>query len=197
MNRRYLWLSILGLVIAAILAFFLEDVIRRDVITPLAYLVWALRLIYSAIPQLLMWILLLAGMVLIAISSLVHWFTTGGRYEEPSLPTRGPVEVLADWIRNSRQGLYYKWVIANRLGKLAHELFLNRDDREISIRGRKSSSEDVRRYLKAGLDESFVDYPAPALPFVRRQPTPFDLDIKDTVEYLEAHMEAASENKLS
>ena len=49
--------------------------------------------------------------------------------------------------------------------------------------------ESVQHYLKAGLDESFVDYPLPPLPLMRRQATPFDLDVEQAIEYLESQME--------
>ncbi len=46
----------------------------------------------------------------------------------------------------------------------------------------------MQRYLKAGLDKSFVDYPLPALPFMRRKATPFDLNMDEAVEFLESRI---------
>src|SRR5512140_666370 len=98
MMRRRLMLAAAGLVIAIILAFFLQDVIQRTVITPLAYLWWVLNLFYAAIPQLLLWIVLLAGLVLFASTSLLNWYSGSRKYVEPPKPPLGPVETLAGWI---------------------------------------------------------------------------------------------------
>ena len=201
-SRRNLLITA-GLLVVSILAFFLQDVIHRVVIIPLAYVWWVLRLTYAEVPQLFLWILLLAVLVFIIATSLMKWVSVGRDFEEPSKPTHGSVEVLTGWILNSREGNYYKWMIANRLGKLGGEV----DDRlegrghltgteELDGRGRLPS-EAVQRYLKAGLDESFVDYPLPSLPFMRRKATPFDLDVKLAVEFLESQMEARSGKKHS
>ena len=179
MNRRRLLLAAAGLVVAVILAFFLQDVIRRIVITPLAYLWWVLNLFYAAIPQLLLWIVLLAGLVLIASISLLNWYSGSRRYVEPPKPALGPVESLSGWISKTGEGNYYKWMIANRLAKLKREM-----DIRLGNRGRVPPQE-LQTYLQAGLEKSFVDFPLPALPFMRRQPTPFDLDVNEAVEYLE------------
>ena len=196
MKRRWLLPLAGGLVIAGILAFFLQDVIRRDVVTPLAYLLWALELVYSIIPQIVLWILLVVGMFLITLSSLANLLPAGRRFEQSARPPKGPLESLAVGIANTREGLYYKWVIANRLGRLEREISGSRADqlRSDGIGGvetaKKSAPAAVRSYLNAGLNESFVDYPAPALPFRRRTPTPFDLDVGEAVEYLESKVEA-------
>jgi hypothetical protein len=190
-----------GLLVVLILAFFLQDVIDRVVVTPLAYLWWAIKLIYAELPQLYLWILLLAGLVFILIASLTKWVSISQKFEENSKPSRGPVEVLGGWIMNSREGNYYKWRIANRLGKLGCEV-----DERLEGRGHLTGTEDldgrgrlpseaVQRYLRAGLDESFVDYPRSPLPFMRRKTTPFDLDIDEAVEFLESQMEARSGKK--
>jgi hypothetical protein len=89
------------------------------------------------------------------------------------------VESLSGWISKTGEGNYYKWMIANRLAKLKREM-----DIRLGNRGRVPPQE-LQTYLQAGLEKSFVDFPLPALPFMRRQPTPFDLDVNEAVEYLE------------
>jgi hypothetical protein len=183
-KRRRLQLGSAGLLVAITLAFFLQDVIRRTVVTPLAYLWWLLNLIYATLPQLLLWILLLAGLILVASISLLNWYTGGRKYSEPPKPFLGPVESLAGWITNTGEGNYYKWMIANRLGKLKQEM-----DLRLGNRGRVPP-ETLRRYLKAGVEESFVDYPLPRLSFMRKMPTPFDAEVDKAVEFLESELEA-------
>ena len=194
MKRRRFLLIPAGLLVAIILAFFLRDIIRQAVVTPIAYLWWALNLVYAAVPQLVLWILLLAVIIFIAITSLLTLSSDGRTFEKPSRPAQGPVEILTGWISNSAgEGNYYKWLIANHLGKLARGMSVRFENR--GLPDRPEETEAVRRYLKAGLDESFVDYPLPTLPFMRRKPTPFDLDVEQAVEFLESQMEATSGQK--
>ena len=188
MKPRRILLIPAGLLVAILLAFFLQDVIRQAVVTPIAYLWWVFNLVYSAVPQLVLWILLLAVIILSFITSLLNGFSFGRSYEQPSKLTRGPVETLTGWIlKSGGESNYYKWKIANRLGKLSGEM-----DAHPQAPGR-TPPEEVQRYLKAGLDESFVDYPLP-LPFKRKQPTPFDLDVEQAVEFLESQMDDHWEN---
>lgn len=201
MKLRRILLILAGLVIAVILAFFMQDVIRRAIVTPLAYLLWLLKLAYSATPQLLLWIFLLAVLVLLLFASLVSWISIGKRTEEPARSAQGNVEILAGWVSNASEGNYYKWMIANRLGKLWGEMSGGVENRGRPVRAVKPNLPEelpptaVQRYLKAGLDESFVDYPTPPLSFKRKQATPFDLKVDEAVEFMESQMEARSGRK--
>jgi len=192
-----------GLVVAAILAFLLQDVIRQVVVTPLAYLWWVLNLTFSAIPQLILWIILVAVLILIVISSLVSWISIGRKPAEPARPAQGNVEILAGWVSKAGEGNYYKWMIANRLGKLWNELSgrFGKGDKlatpgEANAAG-QPAPEALLRYLKAGMQESFVDYPLPRRPFMRKETTPFDIDVEEAVEFLESQMEERSGRKHS
>ena len=192
-----------GLVVAAILAFLLQDVIRQVVVTPLAYLWWVLNLTFSAIPQLILWIILVAVLILIIISNLVSWISIGRKPAEPVRPAQGNVEILAGWVSKAGQGNYYKWMIANRLGKLWSELSgrFGKGDK-LAVPGEANAAgqqapEALQRYLKAGMQESFVDYPLPRRPFMRKETTPFDIDVEEAVEFLESQMEERGGRKHS
>jgi hypothetical protein len=201
MRRIQILLIPAGLLVAVVLAFFLRDITREAVVNPLAYLWWALGFGLSVVPQVVLWILLIIVLIMIFINSLVTWYSAARKYEKSAKPARGPVEILSRWVTNSREGNYYKWLIANRLGKLAREMEIPFENRQLPASGDsheapgKSLSESVQRYLKAGLDESFVDYPQPATPFVRRKATPFDMDVDAVVGFLESEMEARGGQK--
>jgi hypothetical protein len=201
MKRVRILLISAGLLVAIILAFLLRDIIRQAVVTPLAYLWWVFRLVYSVIPQVALWILLIFALVMIAIGNLVSWLSAERKYEKLFKPAQGAVEILSRWVTNSKEGNYYKWMIANRLGKLAREMAIRFENRQVPASpdnlkaAGESPSEAVQRYLKAGLDESFVDYPQPATPFVRRKATPFDIDVDEVVVFLESEMEARGGQK--
>ena len=98
---------------------------------------------------------------------------------------QGPVELLATWMLKSREGIYFKWLIAHRLGRLNRELGGNMGS------GDRTTSEldAVEKYLDAGLNKSFADYPYPANPFATPKPTPLDLHPKKAIDYLESKME--------
>jgi hypothetical protein len=195
MNRGRIALLLAGLLVAIILAFFLQDVIRQAVVTPLAYTLWVLKLAYTFIPQLLLWFILLAVFIFLIISSLLKWYSARQIFEEHSKPAQGSVEILAGWVSKARKGNYHKWKIANRLGKLWSDRSGQYVDRRPTVSPdeegytRRDAQEAVKRYLKAGLDESFVDYPLPSLPFMRKQATPFDLNVDEAVEFLESSLE--------
>jgi hypothetical protein len=195
MRRRRILLLSAGLLVAILLALAMQDVIRQAVVTPLAYLWWLLKLAYGFVPQVLQWILLLVVITVIAITSLLKSISTGRKYAQTSKPTQGAVEILAEWISNSRNGNYYKWMIANRLGKLNGEMSDGEEHPGRPARPEEGATLAVQRYLQAGLDESFVDYPRPALPFLRRKATPFDLNIDEAVGFLESYMEERNGRK--
>jgi energy-coupling factor transporter transmembrane protein EcfT len=201
MKRVRTLLIPVGLLVLIILAFFLQDVIRQAVVTPLAYLWWVLKFAYSLVPQVVLWIILLVVLILIVITSLLKWYPMGMKYDELTRPIQGPVETLTGWLSKSSEGNYYKWMIANRLGKLWREMSDGFEDRHLQNQSAEQVAlghvqlEAVQRYLKAGLDKTFVDYPLPPLPFMRKEATPFDLKVDGAVEFLESQMEASSGKK--
>ena len=198
MKSRRNQLILAGSLLLFILAFFLQDVINKAVVTPLSYAWWVLKTYYTAVPQLVVWIFLLAILAWILISNLSHWVVIGRKYQQPSKPAEGSVESLARWIADPAKGNYYKWRVANRLGKLGREMDVHLENKNHLIHTEKlefldnSPPETVQRYLKAGLEESFVDYPLPPFPFVSRKATPFDLEVELVVKFLESQMEARS-----
>lgn len=185
MTRRRWPLLFVGLIFSSILAFLLRDVIYGAVIVPLAYVIWLVGYYYSLLPQLLLWITLL---VILLIAGVFEFLPAGRflhRLESKQKQIQGPVERLAMWFMRSKRGIYFKWQIANRLGRLANQVSdLSDEIGEFDFR-----DEAVKRYLKAGLTTSFVDYPRPKWPFERPVPTALDLDPKAAVDYLESQVE--------
>ncbi len=182
---RSRWLLLIGAVIlSALLTFFLHDAIYEIIVLPLVYLWWLIRFYYSLVPQLFLWTLLLLGLFVIVLATSVPSIHPARR-RESRRRARGQVELLAMWLARAPKGNYFKWQIANRLGKVA----LGLDE----MSGRQSRfgvrNEAVERYLDAGLNTSFVDYPRATNPFQHPAPTNLDLDPKEAVEYLESQLE--------
>lgn len=194
-NRRLVWAGIGILALSLILAFPLRDALERAVIVPLAYMLFALDLFYKAIPQFLWWALAMIVVLILVAGSLAP----GDRYaarqvlKAPVVP--GPVEELAASVRKAREGIYFKWVVANRLGKLAYNMLVQRSgERNRSVFAPLlgpdwEPSPQLRKYLETGLHGSFSDYPTADRN--RSGPSsPLDVEIGQAVEFLESQLEA-------
>ncbi|MGE5248690.1 MAG: hypothetical protein ACM3QS_00615 [Bacteroidota bacterium] len=189
--RRARWPLLLAMVLAsAVLGYLLRDVIYQLVIVPLAYAGWLLYFYYSAIPQWIIWTLLLAALLIAVLWSLVPDAPVRGRRQAPRPEPEGEVEKLVAWMIKSREGNYFKWQLANRMGRVVRQL------NELSGGRVPSADEAVEQYLDAGLNYSFVDFPTPRNLFARRVKTPLDLEPKRAVDYLESLMEKSSDRSI-
>jgi hypothetical protein len=183
-----------------VLAFILRDVVEQLIIVPLAYLWWLLRLYYSSFPQFILWVLLVVAVIYSAFKSLVPEVRYRTAFKAAPKPIQGQIELLVEWMEKSqRGGSYYKWLVANRLGKAAREILAQRDGLSASkkfgrLEGRNwNPSQRIRDYLEIGLNGSFADFPRPSLFWQTPKPTPLDVDPKQVIEYLEDEMEIARE----
>ena len=194
--KRIQMLTLTGaLVVALILAIALQDVIRETLIIPLAYLWWVLGLYYNAFPQMILWICLVVLVLLMLFGSLSSDVVRKGTVEDEPKPLQGPIETLAISLEKAHRGIYIKWQVAHRLGKLGRDLLVQRGDRINAkaigpLIGRDwHPSKPVDEYLNVGLNGSFADYPNPPWPFGRPKPTPLDLEVNEAVGFLEAQVE--------
>ena len=186
MKRWRIPIVIAGLFLVGISAFFLQDVIRREIIIPVAYLLWLIKFYYTTIPQLFIWIILLVILLVVISYTLSRGFITNPRSQIIGKAISGSVENLADWINKSKGGNYFKWRIANKLGKLFRELD---DDTDGSLK----IPENIKNYLDAGINKSFVDYPSRSWFVMKKKYSPFDCDLDEVVTYLESLMEEKNE----
>jgi hypothetical protein len=190
---RNVRLAVVGSVVlvSAILAYLLRDVMYQLVVVPLAYSLWLLEVVYLAIPQLLKWVLLVVLLFLGIIWKLIPDMPASPKPRSPRRSIEGRVESLAIGIHRSRTSNYFKWQVANRLGRLARRISDTRALPEALERG----SPSIQGYLAAGLNQSFVDFPTPRARFARRLPTPLDIDPGAIVEYLESRMELSHDGR--
>jgi len=188
-------LALTGIVIVALLlAFPLRDAVYETVIIPAAYVWWVVGLWYHSVHQSIWWIVAL----LIVLVTLARSLRSTGRIRErirlKSRPVIGQVEGLSVWVKRTERGIYFKWLIANRLGKVAHEILLQR-------MGGKTRSffdpltgpdwtpdEPVQLYLESGLKGSFADYPQERRFFSKPPLTPLDHDVDDVIKFLESQV---------
>lgn len=197
MTRRRLLLAGAFLSVL-ILAFVLRDVVERAVIVPLVYLWWLLGLYYSIFPQFFLWMVLVAVAIYSAVTALTPRFSDRGVFKPEPKPAQGQIEILIGWLKKSqRGGSYYKWLVANRLGKTAREILAQRHGQPISKKFGRLEGHDwnppqeIRDYLESGLNGSFADFPRPRWPWQTPKPTPLDADPKQVIEYLEDEMKTS------
>jgi hypothetical protein len=179
---------------ALLLAFPLRESFQRTVITPLAYVFWAIGVVYRITPQLLSWVLALVVVILLLIGSLIPESPRARRRRPESKPRRGQVEQLAQAISKAQEGRYFKWLVANRLGRLAYTILGQREgnaNRSVFaplVGADWQPAPRLQKYLETGLHGSFSDYPPPGR-VMSAGSRALDPDIEEAVTFLEGQLE--------
>ena len=193
-TRRWIIL-VAALIVAGVLAFPLREAIYEMIVVPAAFIVWNLKLLYQSFSQGIWWWVVVFAVLFMVVFSLMPRPSTRRRMEAKSKPPLGQVEALAAWLARTDRGIYFKWLVANRLGKLAYQILLHRET------GRPRSvfaplvgtdwepTKGLQNYLEVGLHGSFADFPDVRRPFGAPQHTPLDLEIAEAVEFLESQVE--------
>ena len=184
-----------ALVVAAVLAFPLRETIYEAIVIPFAYIAWYLGLLYRSLSQGIWWWILIAIVLLMLAFSLVPESRYRGGERAKSKPAQGRVEHLAISMHRAGEGIYFRWLVANRLGKLAYQILLHRESgrpRSVfaPLRGPDwDPTPELQKYLELGLHGSFVDFPYKKRPLAGSQKTPLDLNVLEAIEFLESHVE--------
>ena len=196
MSRTRRLLVILGvLAIAALLAFPLRDTIYDAVIVPVAFLGWGLGLMYQSLSQSIWWWVIVLLVLFMLVFSLVPPLKPVRPKAAKAKPRVGQVEELAVWLRRVKTGTYFKWLVANRLGRLAYQMLLHRESgRPRSVFDPLVSkdwrpSRELQNYLEIGLNGSFADFPNNGSRFAAPPKTPLDYDVRDAIDFLESQLE--------
>jgi hypothetical protein len=193
MNLRQKGILGITFLVSAMIAYFLQDLIHSIIFEPLSYLLYVFHLMYLSVAQIILWFLLVVIVVLTALGSLSGKFRPARSVEVDPDPNYGPVERLARYITRSADGVYYKWLVANRLGKLTRSMLVQRSGRDDLPDGRLDAPDwnppaEVSLYLESGLRKTFADFPRRRWFWGSRE-TPFDMDVEDVIAYLESKME--------
>jgi hypothetical protein len=192
--RRWLIVGCI-VVIALILAFPMREATYSAVVIPAAYILWQLGFIYRSLPEIAWWWVIFAVVFFMLVFSAMPQFKPARREALKPAPRHGQVEDLSVWLGRTKSGVYFKWLVANRLGKLAYQILLQRES------GRPRSvfnpligedwqpSKELREYLETGLHGSFSDFSSSKGLLAVQPKTPLDYDIRDAVEFLESQVE--------
>ena len=178
------------LILITVLLFPIRRAVAGALMSFAAYLVGSVNLLGVVIPQQILWAFLLILILYIAIGSFY-----GKRYREEKSPENqspviGAVEAMAGYIEERHRGIYFKWQIANLLGKIQQTI------QESASRGTSSRiplpSDSVQAFLDAGVNTSYADY-APDGFVLKNNSTPLDIELEQVVAYLEEQMEIRHE----
>ena len=192
------WLAVVGVVvIAALLAFPLRGIVNELIVVPIAYIFWLLRLLYISTHQVIWWIAILLVVLFILGKSLLPELKPLGKLVTPTRRERGKVESLATSLQKSNKGIYFKWLVANRLGKLTHEILLQRGNGKprsvfapLTGEGLEPTPE-MQQYLEKGLHGSFAEFPNTGNRyFASPSKTSLDHDVAEVIEFLESSIES-------
>ena len=194
MNRRQLMILGITFLVAAGMAYYLQDLVRSVFFEPISYMWWGFTILYQSVAQLVYWVLLVVGVTLMAFGSLYGKGRSKELVEETPDFRQGTLEATArQFSRTDNKGVYYKWLVANRLGKLARSILSLRNGKAEGVNGPLvgrdwNPPDEVEAYLEAGLTRTFADFPRQKL-FSRPSETPFDIDLNQVIAYLESQME--------
>jgi hypothetical protein len=153
--RERLPAILLALLLAGLLALIISGTIGDVVVVPLLFLWWAAQVLYTSIPQALLWGVFVAIAVLLMAKSF-PWSSAPLPPVAPQTVALGRVADWARWLRNSRRDDHSRWRLAQRLSQLAVETLAFREQcppQEISRRLDEGSLDippQLRAYLHAG-----------------------------------------------
>jgi len=187
-------------IIAAILAFPMRETIYTTVVIPAAFVGWQLGLIYHYLPQIAWWWLIVVIIFLLLVYSAIPPLRPARREQPKSKPRHGQVEDLAIWLGRTKGGVYFKWLVANRLGKLAYQILVQRESGRLRtvfqpLVGQDwHPSRELQEFMETGLHGSFADFSGPKHPLAVQPKTPLDYDVSNAVAFLESQVENGRQN---
>lgn len=193
MKRRRLILLGVFFLVAAGMAYYLQDLVQTALFVPISYVWWGMNVMYRSVAQLVYWAILVVIVSLMAFGSLYGMDRSRNEVKEATNKLQGPLETTARHISRTGKGVYYKWLIANRMGKLARSILSLREGQvpppNSPLTGRDwNPPTEVETYLESGLMRTFADFPRQRR-FSRPPETPFDIDLDQVITYLESQME--------
>jgi hypothetical protein len=205
-----LLLAGLVLLLAIPITFVMRDVAREMIVVPLLYFLWLGRLLWQSLPQALLWILFLVlGLYVAAKSLSVERDRTrrggpvrGSAKDEVGYP--GPVAVWARRVELARHREYYRWYLAQQLGRLAQEVLAYRarlaldqvEPPQVLREDRLDIPPKIRAYFEVGqrlTPPRYVRFPRLSRLISRlRSPaedSPLSLDPERVIRFLERQLE--------
>lgn len=191
MNKRFLFLISLILIVAVLFTPLFEQFVREVIVIPFLYLLWIGRFLFEAVPQVVLWAAFSVILMLIMLMSL--WRKTRPepqRYKQTNA-AHGRIEPWLELIQKAERDSYFKWRLAQGLQKLALDMLAYQADLPLKqVRQQLKEGElrlppEVQAYFQASL-KSLGYLSTPRRFFSSKAETsPLDLDPARVVECLE------------
>lgn len=194
------WLAaVLGLPLAAFLAWWWRAWIRELVVVPLAYFLWLVGRVFESLPQPVIWGALVLGTLLVALRLLA-----GSVAPPPAARTTpdsgGRVSEWLRWLHLTRRGVYSRDGLARHIGDTAVAVLAYRQrctPGEVRLQVREEALElpsPLDAYLRAALGRGTLrrETSLPTLwPWRVHRPQPEVIgEVEAMLDYLEAALEA-------
>lgn len=196
-KKTWLYLSLV-LLAAVLMAPIFKNILYFLIIEPVAYYYWGVKRSLAAIPQILYWLFLIAGLGIIFIFFILKTLILNQQESEPPQKTIGIVQSLSESIAWSNRSVYFSWLIANRLASLAFKILTptsaHEQNNKISVSDLSkmnwSPPEDIKKYIHAGLDPSFMNARRNRLFHSKKHREPqLNINLQMVLDYLETHLE--------
>jgi hypothetical protein len=187
MTRR--WALILLLVmVAALLAFVMQESVRTILLLPLLYVIWLVGLVLASFPHILWWLIFLAFLFWLASRNLFRLPSFGRR----RIPTEEQLNQLETWMKRidqSKHGYYFRWRLARQISQLALNIVaiqerLSPDQaRQALLASRLNLPSDMQAYMIISLStQSPHDYSDMQ---INPKDDPLQIDPSIIIAYLE------------
>jgi hypothetical protein len=192
-KRRGLFLGI-SVLLAGLLAYFTQDYIRQIVLIPSEYVLWAFKIIFETIPQVVLWAILLIILLAIILKSISFNFFNTPKHQHPDfyrLP--GRVETWSNRIIEGSSSTHAKWTLAHHLAELATEIISEKEHlspkmvRESIMNGKLDVPPEIQAFFVAGMKPESPQLSTGFLAFRRQRANAYalDLDPKIIIDFLE------------
>lgn len=200
MRRRWLVLGLILLLVAAVTAIFLRDLVREWIVEPLIWSYHFLRPLFGAVPQQVYWAFFLWLALFFAARSLLRGQERAHQGGETVRPPTGRVSLWREWLeraagRSAYRG-FFRWRLARNLAELAAQVMEYSEGLggEAALQaGTKADvlPPEVQSCLQAvsGTADFGRVSPLRRLFRSRRRGSPLDLDPERVVRFLEDQME--------
>jgi hypothetical protein len=155
-------LAILVVLLAALLAWFLQDLACKLIVVPILYILWQADIALRIIPQPVIWIIFTIVGAIILMKSFVSPKKSRKKIWKTAKRYPGRVKELAKLIHFAQKWNYSRWNLAHYLAGLASEILAFREQcpREQILEqlenGTLKASQDVRKYFQTGIQKKGI-----------------------------------------
>jgi hypothetical protein len=192
--KRQQYILILILLIVLIWAtLFLRNMVITFIIIPTEQVVWALSTLFTTIPDVVWWGILI---IVLIINIIREYGRISNNLETTAMDTKKPLYLIFPWnVQHNRSSInaYQRWKLEQRVSELAIEILaeINRTSKEISkkniLEGKYDLPSEVYKFIQTGLNPDQYNPSRKSIPFFQRKrlASHDDNGLEQTLDFLE------------